>query len=263
MKLDVFLRTCSRKGIHSNPRIVNDDRETMIKKCFVSLCVSLLHFKQQYDVKLWIVDDNSSPEFIKFMKEAIPSSVKYEIFEHLEPIGFHGSAVKQMELAKQEGTDIVYLLEDDYFHSPLALTIMANTIEHIESIQATRYAAVFPYDCIDRYQRDFPEPCRVFYNDGIYFRTVNKSSMTVMMKHEVFKTCFDDFIFLARNFNPDGSVDEDTTINKLYSNWVDEEFKPIILLSPIPSLAVHIEYKDPTFISNLGISNFHKQWNEY
>jgi hypothetical protein len=253
MRLDIFLRTCARGGIHSTPRVVLDDRLTLIKKCISSLYVAIANFK--YDVKLYIIDDNSGPKFIDWLKLNAPC--KYEIFEASNNLGFNASAAKQFDIAVNNSSDVLYLVEDDYFHSPQSLNIMFDTLKYFERVLPHQNPAVFPYDCVDRYQRDPIEDCKLFYNDGMYFRTVNKSSMTVMMHYVNFAKVYKTWQYLAWNFDPNGSCDEDSTINHHYRNG------DIILFSPIPSLAVHIEYKQPTYISDLGVDYLPKHWYHY
>ena len=257
MKLDVFLRTCSRQGVISGQqRCIPDSRETMILKCVSSLVDSIRCSRHQ--VKLWIVDDHSDDGFVIKLQEKIS-----KIDSHIETLGGTGaqdSAVAQFNMAKNNGTDLVYLVEDDYFHANDAIDCMIDAWSTFNQIDEFHNTAIFPYDSIDRYERDFPEPCRLFYLDGLYWRTTTKTTFTVMLHHSNFCNSFGIFEYLGRNYTPTG-ITEDQTINKLWNNMVTFG-GPIVLFNPVPSLAIHLEYQSPTNLTN-GLLNWREKWNNY
>ena len=257
MKLDVFLRTCSRRGvIAGQQRCIPDSRELMILKCVSSLVDSIRRSKHQ--VKLWIVDDHSDQYFIVRLQEKIST-----IDSHIEPLagtGAQDSAVAQFAMAKNNGSELVYLVEDDYFHAPDAIDRMIDAYGELNQIDDFHSTAIFPYDSIDRYQRDFPEPCRLFYLNGLYWRTTTKTTFTVMLHYTNFCNSFGLFEYLGRNYTPTG-ITEDQTINKLWNNMVTFG-GPIVLFSPVPSLAIHLEYQQPTNLTT-GLSDWRNKWNNY
>ena len=78
--LDVVLRTCDHTSVHPErgDRFIVCDKTTLIKKCFNSLIKSI--FLAQYDTRLWIVDDNSSPELLSYIgTKSNELNIKYEI----------------------------------------------------------------------------------------------------------------------------------------------------------------------------------------
>lgn len=263
--LHVVLRTCSRSGILSNPRYVTDSRQDMVKKCVSSLFRSINSLdSHRIKTSLTIIDDHSSDEFLEWLNKNLPLDNAQVQIINIAKQGYHRSAVEQFDYAKNYECDYVYLVEDDYFHSLSSLTYM---VDHFEFLQSTNTlvgnsVAIYPYDCPDRYIRDYPEPCRIFYHENLYWRTVTKSTNTVFMIHSDFVACHPIFKILAENYEPSGNITENNTINRFYNNLVDIA-GPITLFSPIPSLAVHCEHQEPTSITSGGLDNFSEYWNQY
>lgn len=258
-KIDVFLRTCSRQGIicqgHriNKPRCVGDDRDTMVKKCIKSLATAIRN--SENSVKLWIIDDHSSRDFLLWLTDSL-KGIDTDLIPLVET-GYIASAVKQAELCLEKGSDIVYMTEDDYLHDHNAIDLLASGLTTLQQSVQWHPVAIYPYDCIDRYKKEFPEPCRIFYHAGLYWRTITKSTPVLMMQHETFTAYYDIFSDMAKNYDP-FTYGEDQTINRLWSNMVNFA-GPVVLFSPVPSLAVHLEHQEPTAIHN-GIINWRNLW---
>ena len=259
-KIDIFLRTCSNTGIineqFNKSRCISEDREIMILKCISSLVNSIS--KSKNNVKLWIIDDHSSDSFLKILSDIV-KYIDYEIIS-LKETGYISSGIEQGRLCKEQGSDIVYLIEDDYFHCDNAIDLMADGLIALQKSCEWNHAAIYPYDCIDRYKKEFPQPTRIFYDNGLYWRTVTKSTVTVMMHHSTFLNCFSVFDSMFKNYDPT-TFGEDHSINRLWSNMV-EYGPPIVMFSPIPSLAVHLEHQLPTTISK-GLINWKETWDNF
>lgn len=257
MKCDIFLRTCSKKGVLNTQRCVGDTRETMILKCASSLAASIKSC-QHHQIKLWVVDDHSDEDFVEKLKNIFNEIDFY--FETLNGTGHQDSAAAQFKLAHDHGTELIYLVEDDYFHTTSALSTMIDSYVFLNQLDEFHSTAIFPYDSVDRYHRDFPTPSRIFYLNGLYWRTIKKSTFTVLMNSVNFRNSYEMFDYLAKNYTP-GELAEDQTINRLWNNMVDFG-GPIILFSPIPSLAIHLETLEPTAITD-GFVNWREQWDNY
>jgi len=258
-KIDVFLRTCSRQGIicqgHrvNRPRCVGDDRNTMIEKCVKTLITAISN--SENSVKLWVIDDHSSQMFLNKLHTWV-ANINCEIISTTDT-GYLASAVTQAELCRTQGSDIVYLTEDDYLHDHNAIDLLASGLTTLQQSVQWHPVAIYPYDCIDRYKKEFPEPCRIFYHAGLYWRTITKSTPVLMMQHETFTAYYDIFADMAKNYDP-FTYGEDQTINRLWSNMVNFA-GPVVLFSPVPSLAVHLEHQEPTVISQ-GVVNWRENW---
>ena len=177
----------------------------------------------------------------------------------LDDTGFIASGVEQAALCKAKGRDVVYMTEDDYLHDPNAIDLLVTALVTLQKSAEFNPVVIYPYDCIDRYKKEFPAPSRIFYLNGMYWRTVTRSTPTVIMLHETYLSLYNVFETMAANYDP-YTFGEDQTINRLWSNMI-EFAGPAVLFSPIPSLAVHLEHQTPTAITQ-GMINWKSFWQE-
>ena len=260
-QVDIFLRTCSKHGIMApghrikKSRCVSEPREIMTLACIDSLAEAIK--SSCHTVKLWIIDDHSSEKFLSHLNEMF-FGIDYTVTP-LKDTGFIASGVEQARLCKQHGSDVVYLTEDDYLHDQNAIDLLVAGLTTLQKSVEFNPIVIYPYDCIDRYKKDFPAPSRIFYDNGLYWRTVTKSTPTVIMEYQTYLSFASVFETMAANYDP-FTFGEDQTINRLYNNMV-EFAGPAVLFSPIPSLAIHLEHQMPTAITN-GIVNWQNIWQE-
>ena len=238
--LDVVLRTCDHTSVHPErgDRFIVCDKTTLIKKCFNSLIKSI--FLAQYDTRLWIVDDNSSPELLSYIGTKCDElSIKYEIIQCKET-GFNYSALKQFEICRDKGRKWVYSVEDDYLHYPEAIKCMVEQAETFTQTFGSPIAIrpdddVFTYSSNTTYSK---KPCRVLLGKDRHWRTLHNTHNTIFTHVDVIKDYWELFSALAKFFRKT-TVCEDGTINTIWSDGVTRD-GPIPLLSPLPTLAIHI-----------------------
>jgi hypothetical protein len=258
--IHVILRTCHKSLLAlPKPRICGNDRGEMILKCLHSLIISCNYSK--LNLKLTILDDHSDPKFVEQLKEKLLMLNSPSEFISLVEVGFNNSAYEQFFMAAQND-DLVYTVEDDYLHTEDAILEMYNAYEDFKTnISPFKEVAIHPYDCVDRYDRKrFHHPCKLYYRNNRYWRTTNHSSNTIFMQGSMFRKYFDIFKHLALNYGKDPNVAEDQTINRLWNNNVTAE-GVITMFSPIPSLAVHLSYDEPTKLTTV-MNDWREQWNE-
>jgi len=80
--LDIVLRTCDHTSVHPErgDRFILCDKTTLIKKCFNSLIKSISIAR--HDIRLWVIDDNSSPELLSYMGTKCDGhSITYKIIQ--------------------------------------------------------------------------------------------------------------------------------------------------------------------------------------
>ena len=238
--LDVVLRTCDHTSVHPErgDRFIVCDKTTLIKKCFNSLIKSISI--ANYDTLLWIVDDNSSPELLSYLgTKCDEHNISYKIIQCKET-GFNYSALKQFEICRDKGRKWVYSVEDDYLHYPEAIKCMVEQAETFTQTFGSSIAIrpdddVFTYFLNTAYSKN---PCRVFLGKDRHWRTLHNTHNTIFTHVNVIKDYWELFSALAKFFRKT-SVCEDGTINTIWSDGVSKG-GPIPLLSPIPTLAIHI-----------------------
>lgn len=238
--LDIVLRTCDHTTVHPERgnRFIETDKTTLIKKCFVSLLESITNANA--DIRLWIIDDHSSSELIKYLhKKCNQYKIVYEIIQNKKP-GFNQSALKQFELCRDKGRRWVYSVEDDYLHYPEAINIMVKQAELFTQTFGT-FLAIRPDDDVFTYASNTiysKRPCRIFLGIDRHWRTLNNTHNTFFTHVDVIKEYWELFSALAKFFRKT-TVSEEGTINTIWSDGVTKD-GPVPLLSPIPTLAIHI-----------------------
>lgn len=259
MNLSVIARTCSRTSVTQGlQRIVPDGRSEMILKCMDSLVKAA---NECDDMSITIIDDHSDDSFLARLNSVLDKSKHKTNIHHMQESGFNASAAEQFrEGANAEG--MVYLVEDDYFHTKDSIKAMLSVFECAELQRYAGYNAlvVSPFDSPHRYWPTLSDPCRIFYHDNRYWRTITHTSNTIMIPANVLRTFYNVFDTLAKHYP---QVKESDTINRLYSNLVTHG-GPIACVSPIPSVAYHMSYEnEPPNDLKTEFTNWNKEWSEY
>jgi len=247
--LDVVLRTCDHTSVHPErgDRFIACDKTTLIKKCFNSLIESISIAK--HDIRLWVVDDNSSSELLSYMsKRCDDFNVTYKILQ-CEETGFNYSALKQFEVCRDKGRKWIYSVEDDYLHYPEAIKTMIDQAETFTQTFGIPVAIrpdddIFTYSSNTAYSK---KPCRVLLGKDRHWRTLHNTHNTIFTHVDVVSDYWELFSALAKFFRKT-TVCEDGTINTIWSDGVTKD-GPVPLLSPIPTLAIHISQgNEPTHL---------------
>ena len=249
--LDIVLRTCDRVDVHPErgPRFIECDKPTLIKKCLVSLLESIKNVKDKTDIRLTVVDDNSSEQTIEYIEDKIKSyNVQYEIVR-CEEQGFNYSAVKQFEVCRDKGRQWVYCVEDDYLHFPNAIEQMIKTSKMLVGVTGT-YVAIRPDDDVFTYSTNSPHsrrPCMILMGEDRHWRTLYSAHNTVFTHVDVFKEYWELFHSLGKFFRV-LPINEDKTINMIWDK--------VPLFSPLPTLALHISQNNkPPFVDYMTLWN--------
>ncbi len=240
--LDIVLRTCDNSAVHKGgDRFIKSDKITLIKKCFVSLINSIKQVEDA-DIRLWILDDNSSAELLDFMLRA-SKEINCKIIS-LEERGFNYSALKQFEYCRDKGREWVYSVEDDYLHYPQAIKMFLADGKHFRT-KLGQYIAIRPEDDPFSYAENtkfFNLPSRIMLGLDRHWRTTQHTTNTFFTDVSVFKTFWEPLAYLAK-FYSILDIQENETVNKLWGDGVKTN-GPVPLFSPIPSLAFHVSYNN-------------------
>lgn len=243
--LTIVLRTCDRCDVHPErgPRFINVEKSVIIKKCLTSLLNSITRAKHLADIKLHVIDDNSSPETVEYIKKAISLSNIDFVFDNCEELGYNHSAMKQFESCLLNGKEWVYCVEDDYLHFPEAIEQMLKMSERFVNITGSMIA-IRPDDDVFTYSTNNPHSRRrsvILLGEDRHWRTLYNTHNTVFTHVSVFKEYWELFASLAKFFRK-LPINEDKTINMI---WEEK----IPLFSPIPTLTIHIsQNNEPPFV---------------
>ncbi len=261
MKLDIVIRTCSQKSVDNDgkPRIVDDSRPEMILKCVDSVIKSAN--KSAAGIRIKILDDNSTPEFLGALAETLELSYHPSSVVNLTQTGYNNSALAQFKTGL-EAEELVYFVEDDYFHSEDAISAMLSFWESKVSDPYRKFnaMAISPNDCPHRYWPTLVDPTLLFYHQERYWRTIGHTANTLMTHTSVIRSFWPIFENLATNYP---AVREHNTINLLWSNLVTHG-GPVACFSPIPGVAHHMSYQNepPNTLTNIH-TNYKEDWDHY
>jgi len=226
--LKIILRTCTAvKNVGSSQRPFNLDKKTIILKCLKSLLECCSQLKRR-NITLEIVDDSSGANFINLMKRILS---KYKITYNIHLKNFKNNG-KSMEycynLAERSKADLIYFLEDDYFH--LKHSILAILDAYESKLLFTDNFAIFPTDYPRLYHNI--EPSLIFIGKYCHWRSTPYTTGTFVIPKKLFLKYKELFYKFAR-FNRFKHGGEKETINILWK-------KKIPCISPIPSLTAHL-----------------------
>ncbi len=220
--LNIIFRCCI--PVHS---VRGGNRPFDATKREVVLCCleSLLHSITD-DCTIHILDDHSEKSDVEKMKGMLLKNSKRHQFIALKDTGNGESLDACFQLARDKDFELTYFCEDDYLHSPEAITSMLTFYRgfHQDCI-------IHPTDYIDRYLRDKPYDSLIYLGSDRHWRTIKHTTGTFMISQRVLKKYWKLYMAFAQSNKKVSGGHEDETINKIYQKE--------ICLSPIPSLAAH------------------------
>ena len=226
----------NRKRLFEFPKV-----EYALRSLF-SLIKSIKYLSTKYpniDLKLKIIDDNSSQENLNKINEIVnKSNLDYEIINHnnnehynvikkqknKETFANLSSLLKCFEIGKEEGEDLVFFVEDDYLHFESALEEMISTYERISS-QTNKDLFMCPSDYPFFYMNN--EKTSLLIGSKRHWRTINKTLCSFLTSHKFIDKYWNNFY----NNCLDRHDPFEKHLNELYSKE--------ICISPIKSLSVH------------------------
>lgn len=234
MHLDVFFRSCTRVvAVNNTPRPA--PKPELVIRCLTSLVDSMLraldNVKGQnhpYQLSLSIIDDHSDQYVTEIMKIILSQCPFATNFIALQNSGNGASLTKTYDEARARSKGLIYFVEDDYLHDPIAIQSMLTAFV----LGRETYGGdvvIFPCDYIDLYRQ--PQVSGVMMAPDRYWRTVVSTTGTVMVTRGILESHWHCFAGLAR-YDVDPYVNEGNTINLVYKDYP--------CLSPMPSLAVHM-----------------------
>jgi hypothetical protein len=222
--------------LHGTKRYINVPKNELINVCLSSLVNSINNVKD-HEVNLIVLDDHSLEEHKKDFNNILSKCNKnYTFLEITNDNGPSNSCKIAYEIIEKNATDLWYHVEDDYLHFDNAIQEMIDAITFFENLTKIN-VAIFPYDCFCRYRYIYPS--HIFHGPKRHYRTIKNTTYTCMASKKIYEK-YKFYFNLAANYVC--KLSEDETINKV---WNQED---VILLSPLPSLAMHIvgeDGKDP------------------
>ena len=262
----IVFRTNSNIEIwdQNKKRIFEEKKIVYIEKSLNSLIKSILLSNKKIpslDIKLLILDDNSSYENLKKIKNILEKKqINYELINHdihkykslinkqktKDTFSNLSSLLTSFNLGKDNCKDLVFFVEDDYLHFEDMIIEVVKTFERISS-QLGKDIFICPSDYPYLYTNN--EKTNVLIGDSRHWRTINKSLCTFLTS----KKLLDKYWKYFEN----NCLDRHDPFEKYLNEIYDRE----LCISPINSLSLHMT----NINSSYGLSPFvdyKKLWDE-
>ena len=257
--LNVYFRSCSKVNLwnQNKERIFEADKDEYALRSLYSILKSINYSKKSFNeinIKLSIIDDNSSDEFIQNMKKLllkfdidneIISLQKNEVTQDVKDSNF-ASIKKCYTLAKENSEDLIYFVEDDYIHDEICILEMIGTYERIAT-QLNKEILLCPTDYPYLYASC--DPTYIFLGNKKHWRKTEQSLGTFLISKINLNIYWENLLQFASGKDDPAEL----ALHKIY------EKEPCF--SPIPSLAVHCANINSIY----GISpniNWQKIWDD-
>ena len=235
--LNVYFRSCSKVNLwnQNKERIFEADKDEYALRSLYSILKSINYSKKNFNeinIKLSIIDDNSSDEFIQNMKKLLSkfdidneiiSLQKNEVTQDVKDSNF-ASIKKCYTLAKENSEDLIYFVEDDYIHDEICILEMIGTYERIAT-QLNKEILLCPTDYPYLYASC--DPTYIFLGNKKHWRKTEQSLGTFLISKINLNIYWENLLQFASGKDDPGEL----ALHKIY------EKEPCF--SPIPSLAIH------------------------
>ena len=235
--LNIYFRSCSKVNLwnQNKERIFEASKDEYALRSLYSILKSINYSKKNFNeinIKLSIIDDNSSEKFIQNMKKLllkfdidneIISLQNNEITQDIKDSNF-ASIKKCFMLAKENSKDLIYFVEDDYIHDEICILEMIGTYERIAT-QLNKEIILCPTDYPYLYANC--DPTYIFLGNKKHWRKTEQSLGTFLISKTNLNIYWENLLqFASGKDNP-----AEIALHKIY------EKEPCF--SPIPSLAIH------------------------
>ncbi len=227
-----------------------------------SLIKSINFCKNKYPdikIKTIIIDDNSKVENLNRIEKLIDRknieiiSLNHNNYKTLikdqkskETFSNLASLMNSFEIAKNQGEDLIFFIEDDYLHFEPMLEEMISSYERIAS-QLRKDIFMCPSDYPYLYMNN--EKTNILIGNKRHWRTINKTLCTFMTSKNLLNKYWENFQKTCLDRNDP------------FEKYINEIYEKEICVSPIKSLSLHLT----NINSSYGLAPFidyKKLWNE-
>jgi len=270
--LDVIIRTCSSVNMltQNKDRIFQKEKIEYTLRSINSILKSIKYAKKSMDellFKIYIVDHNSGQENLNKIKNIIEKySIQFKIYnlnlkdfeEKIKKTNQKNEKVtsnqisnmsniyKSLQLSKENSSDLIYFVEDDYIHEESAISEMILVYERISSL-INRELIVCPTDYPYLYTK--AENTQVYLGEKYHWRKIDETLCTFLTSKKIVENHWKKLISMCEFEH----YPFESPLHKIY----EEE----LCISPIPSLAIHCTNVNSIFGLSPNI-DWKKLWEE-
>ena len=269
--LDVIIRTCSSVNMltQSKKRIFECEKIEYTLRSINSILRSINYAKKfhpKIEIKITVIDHNSSNENLEKIKNLLNSSVTQFKLINLDVSEFENK-IKKINEKNEETTlnqisnmsniykslmlsksseDLVYFVEDDYIHELDSFTEMLFTYERISSLTGNELI-ICPTDYPYLYVR--AENTNIYLGEKYHWRKIDETLCTFLTSKKIVEKHWNKFLNMC------------TFEHCPFETPLHEIYKQELCISPIPSIAIHCTNVNSIY----GLSpnkNWKKIWDE-
>ena len=270
--LTVIFRSCTKVNMltQNKKRLFDRNKSEYTFRSLNSIIMSLNQAKITFPkikFDIVIIDYNSKKEDLEQMKKQLNKTnfkntvINLDINEFLDNIkkvnaknekvtenqmSNMSNIHKSLLFAKNECSDLVYFVEDDYLHRQEAINEMILTYERISS-QLNRELILCPADYPYLYTKI--DSTNIFLGANKHWRKVEETLCTFLTSKIILQKYWNKFISMC-NFE-----------HYPFEQPLHDIYKSEYCLSPIPSLAIHLTNINSIFGLSPNI-NWKKIWEE-
>ena len=270
--LDIIIRTCSSVNMltQNKKRIFEKEKIEYTLRSINSILRSIKYTKKSMNglsFKIYIVDHDSGKKNLDKIKNMIDkSAVEFKIYslnlkdfekkikkinEKNEEVAFNqlsnmSNIYKSLKLSKENSSDLIYFVEDDYIHKENALSEMIMTYERISSL-INKELIICPTDYPYLYTK--AENTHIYLGEKYHWRKINETLCTFLTSKKIVENHWEKLISMCEFEH----YPFEKPLHKIY----EEE----LCISPIPSLAAHFTNVNSIFGLSPNI-DWKKLWEE-
>ena len=256
MNTEIEIWDQSKKRLFEYPKIEYSVRSINSLITSINFCQSN---NPNLKIKTIIIDDHSNEKNLNQLKKITDGkkieilSLNHEKFKSIiqyqkskETFPNLSSLLQSFEIAKEQGDDLIFFIEDDYLHFQPMLDEMVMTYERISS-QIGRDIFMCPSDYPFLYMKN--KKTNILIGNNRHWRTTDKTLCTFMTSKYLINKYWVNF--------------EKTCLDRHdpFEKYINEIYQKEICISPLKSLSIHLT----NINSSYGLSPFidyKKLWDE-
>ena len=214
----------------------------------------------EINIKLIILDDHSSGENLDKIKKLSEKEKNSEIIsldhnkyksviieqKSKETFSNLASLLNSFEVAKDQGEDLVFFVEDDYLHFETMLDEMISSFQRVSS-QLGKDIFMCPSDYPYLYMGN--EKTNILIGNKRHWRTIDKTLCTFLTSKTLINKYWDNFKKTCENRHDP------------FEKYLNEIYDKEICISPLKSLSIHLT----NINSSYGLApfiNYKELWEE-
>jgi hypothetical protein len=241
----------SQKG---KERYCGAPKAEVTRRCVASLVASINFAQSKFPMvtfKLDVLDDHSDTATVAALKDILSRAKFPTTFVELQTHGIMPSILACYERGSRLGKDLVYFAQDDYLYFESAIAEMIE-FEKLANMKVGSPVSLYPFNDPYRYwDINVGETVRLVQGAQRHWRTNYHSASCFMTHHKIITDNWDLFYKMGTSEVRPGM--ETDSIDQLWQK------RGYVLFSPIPSLALHMQFeteKDPYL-------NWHELWEKF